>query len=389
VFLFAAKIVKKGNEMKILTNIRFAKLAGIAQTLSSFINFIEQKRSCGIKIVGVDLSNTETIKKQEGSFSLISQKIEAPLVLDAIKSSTTIDELINLFQPLVQAYKNVIAQEKPDVILINGTYYLPWCLLHASKNFNIPAIVHYHGSMTKETAHWKNEVHRELFFNMERQFDNPNIFYIFPSNLAKTVVEKEIFGHSIKKCTVLPNPVPAYFFKAKPPKGIRKHIGVVGRWTKIKNPNFVKRLARYNAKHGNNYSLNVVSDISQRSLACRELNGLACFKSPMNNIKLSKFYASMGVVISPSHFETYGNVAKEALASGVPALISPQMGVAETFKDLGLDDWIIDFRSVRKVFSKIKDVSSQTVPASVREQLKDKYSPEIIHDKMVDIIRSV
>lgn len=120
----------------------------------------------------------------------------------------------------------------------------------------------------------------------------------------------------------------------------------------------------------------------------RGLSGLAVFKRAVDNEQLSGFYSSMGVVISPSHFETYGNVAKEAVASGVPALVSSQMGVAETFKELGLNDWITDFRSVRDVYAKIREVSGQEVPSNVRMELQEKHSPEYIHGKMLGIIKS-
>lgn len=374
--------------MKILTNIRFNRVAGIAQSLSSFINFVESKKNSKIKIVGVDVSGAVGPKRfSEGSFSLISSKPESPSIVDTIKSSSHIADIQKNYEQVIEAYRNAIIQESPDVILINGTYYLPWCLLQASKEFSIPTILHYHGSITKETEHWKQEAHRRLFREMERQFDLPNLFYIFPSNLTKAVVETDVFRHPIDKFSVLPNPVPSHFFTKKP-RGKRKRIGIVGRWTRIKNPNFIGRLARYNDKHGSEYDLNIVSDLQNNSNPHKQLARYATFKRPMNNERLSQFYSSMGIVISPSYFETYGNVAKEALASGVPALVSSQMGVAETFRELGLDDWITDFRSVRNVYSKIREVSGQEVPDSVRSLLQEKHGSNYIHSKMLNILKS-
>ncbi|MDQ3018477.1 MAG: glycosyltransferase family 4 protein [bacterium] len=376
--------------MKILTNVRFAQVAGIAQTLSSFIGFIEQSKNKAVKIVGVDvLSNGRTPQQlKEGNFALISGGVTVPHIVDTIKTATKISDIQIRYQEVIEAYRRAIIREKPDVILINGTYYLPWCLLHASRDFSIPTILHYHGSITKETEHWKQEGHRKLFREMEQQFDHSNMFYIFPSNLTKSVVETEVFKHQIDKYSILPNPVPAQFFLGKP-KGRRKHIGVVGRWTRIKNPNFINRLARYNAKHGGEFDMNIVTDLGINSKPMQDLAGLATFKRSMNNEKLSNFYASMGVVVSPSHFETYGNVAKEALASGVPAFVSSSMGVAETFRELGLEAWITDFRSVKDVYAKIKDVSGQEVPMSARKQLLEKHSANHINGKMLKILKSV
>ena len=378
--------------MKILTNIRFVKVAGIAQTLSSFINFIEQSKSNRVKIVGVDLAaagqSREKCRQTKGNFSLVFRHCVIPSINDVIKSAVTIEDVAKSYESIITAYQNIIKKQRPDVILINGTYYMPWCLLRASFDFSIPTIIHYHGSITKETEHWQQAGHRELFRFMERQFDNPKMFYIFPSNLTRELVENDIFGHRVKKYSILPNPVPFYFFKAKP-SGCRHRVGIVGRWAQVKNVDFINQLAQYNAKSGGKFSLQIVSDRVARRGLNLNLSNLATFKRPMDNEKLVGFYASLGVLISPSHFETYGNVPKEALASGVPALISPHMGVAETFKKLGLHDWIVDFISVRKVYAKIKEIAGQPVPANVRAELLEQYGTEPIYGKMLNIIQSV
>src|SRR3989344_5685636 len=185
--------------MKILTNIRFVQVAGIAQTLSSFINFVDTNNK-RIRIVGVDLSGmTPSLSvSTQGRFSLISQKIDMPSIKDAIKTVQNITSLQKQFDPAIEAYRQAIIKEQPDGILINGTYNLPWCLLEASREFNIPTILHYHGSITKETEHWKDEKHRQLFRAMDSRFDDPSLFYIFPSVLTKETIEKEVFGHPVK-----------------------------------------------------------------------------------------------------------------------------------------------------------------------------------------------
>jgi len=79
----------------------------------------------------------------------------------------------------------------PNGILINGTYFMPWCLLLASERENIPVVLHYHGVLLKEVQNWGKR-QRKIFLDMERCFDKNNIFYIFPSKITKSVVEKEI-----------------------------------------------------------------------------------------------------------------------------------------------------------------------------------------------------
>ncbi|MDD4990540.1 MAG: glycosyltransferase, partial [Candidatus Pacebacteria bacterium] len=97
-------------------------------------------------------------------------------------------------------------------------------------------------------------------------------------------------------------------------------------------------------------------------------------------------YRDMGVVISPSHFETYGNVAKESIATGTPAMISSNMGVSETFKNLGLHNWIIDFNSVEDVYKKIENVMGENVHVSVKDKMKKLYSPCKIFNQIISVL---
>jgi phosphatidylinositol alpha 1,6-mannosyltransferase len=43
---------------------------------------------------------------------------------------------------------------------------------------------------------------------------------------------------------------------------------------------------------------------------------------------LSAAYANMDLFVFPSHTDTFGNVVLEALASGVPAIVTPDGGPA-------------------------------------------------------------
>jgi glycosyltransferase involved in cell wall biosynthesis len=48
---------------------------------------------------------------------------------------------------------------------------------------------------------------------------------------------------------------------------------------------------------------------------------------------LAQAYANMDVLVFPSHTDTFGNVVLEALASGVPAVVTPDGGPKFTVQD--------------------------------------------------------
>jgi glycosyltransferase involved in cell wall biosynthesis len=223
---------------------------------------------------------------------------------------------------------------------------------------------------------------------MERSFDKKNIFYIFPSKITKSVVEKEVFMHKIRKSIIIPNPVSDHFFHEEK-KIENKNIGIVSRWAGVKNVRFCEELAQYNRKNGDKFIVNIITDLDKNGKLYKKLSKIVKFHKPKNNKRLASFYRNMGVVISPSHFETYGNVAKESIASGTPAMVNINMGVSETFNDLGLQDWVIDFGSVKVVYDKIDSVMGQTVNCDIKEKMKELYTPNKIFNQIISVLNSV
>jgi len=382
--------------MKILTNIRFYNVAGIAQSLTQFIGFLEKSRK-NIRIVGVDIQrpgeardDKRAFALKDSHFSLRHRTIDFIGIGDAIKQSRTLEDIEKLYEPIIATYEQAIIKERPDLVLLNGTYFLPWCLLQAARRQHKKIILHYHGLLTKETENWFDHA-RDIFGAMERSFDQKSMHYIFPSQLAQQTVEASVFGHAIRHATVIPNPIPLHFFEESPaPKKKRKKdIGLVSRWTRIKNPQFFASLARHNKRHWNDMRFTSVTDLPTRHIVKTKFQDVITFQRAVSNKNLAAFYRSMDVIISPSHFETYGNVAQEAIATGTPALISNNMGVAETFKKLGLDHLITSFDSVASVHRKIREVSNQGIDPKVQHQMREMLNPSVLHEKLYTTIQKV
>jgi glycosyltransferase involved in cell wall biosynthesis len=57
------------------------------------------------------------------------------------------------------------------------------------------------------------------------------------------------------------------------------------------------------------------------------------FTGVLKGEKLAAAYANMDLFIFPSHTDTFGNVVLEALASGVPAVVTPDGGPASIVRD--------------------------------------------------------
>ena len=57
------------------------------------------------------------------------------------------------------------------------------------------------------------------------------------------------------------------------------------------------------------------------------------FTGVLRGEELSRAYANMDVFVFPSHTDTFGNVVLEALASGVPAIVTPDGGPCTIVRD--------------------------------------------------------
>lgn len=380
--------------MKILTNIQTSQLGGIGQTLHNLIISLEEKNPEKVEIVGVSVDSESNCSGKAINYQttansilkMISIGVKSPYFGDVIKTVTNVDGIRNTYSELIDTYIKIIKKEHPSLILINGTYFVPWCLFQAGNQLGIPMVLHYHGILTKETAHYDPAL-QKIIKKMEQTFDNDELLYIFPSKLAKTTVEEEVFGHKICRSAIIPNSIPNHFFDIKT-IGSRKNIAFIGRWSAIKNPEFIKKISRYDNRKNNDHNFNVVSDqktAQRETSSCNNIN----YIKPMDSLSLAKFYGTMGMVLSPSTFETYGNVAQESLASGIPALVGPNMGIAETFRQLGLSRYIVDFKSTKNVYDKINNFSGEPITDKVKDMLRFNLTPHAINVRMITALKSV
>jgi len=153
-------------------------VAGIAQYLSNFIRHNEQDPRSSLFLYGVDMMQpgevqnipTELIRDAQ-RFRLLARTISYPAIGDVIKTAETVDDVRAAYEPVIQSYLAAMEEVQPDVVLVNGTFYLPWCFLQAARRYGkARVIVHYHGILSKEVAHWKEEEAKQRFLAMEREF---------------------------------------------------------------------------------------------------------------------------------------------------------------------------------------------------------------------------
>jgi glycosyltransferase involved in cell wall biosynthesis len=103
-------------------------------------------------------------------------------------------------------------------------------------------------------------------------------------------------------------------------------LGYVGRLSVEKNVALLARVERELAAMGvGGLRFLIVGHGSEEDSLRRDLTA-AEFAGVLRGAALAQAYANMDVLVFPSHTDTFGNVVLEALASGVPAVVTPDGG---------------------------------------------------------------
>jgi glycosyltransferase involved in cell wall biosynthesis len=133
-----------------------------------------------------------------------------------------------------------------------------------------------------------------------------------------------------KPCRLMQRGVDAHLFtpaRRRRPEGDGSLVlGYVGRLSIEKNVALLVRVERELAALGvTRVRFNIIGHGDEEEMLRRELRA-AHFAGVLRGEALAAGYADMDVLVFPSHTDTFGNVVLEALASGVPAVVTADGG---------------------------------------------------------------
>ena len=139
-----------------------------------------------------------------------------------------------------------------------------------------------------------------------------------------------------RPCHLMPRGVDADLFN--PSKRARRAedreplLGFVGRFSIEKNVALLAQIQQELDKRGQKFHFLMVGHGGEESWLRERLNR-AEFTGVLRGEALASAYANMDLFVFPSHTDTFGNVVLEALASGVPAIVTPDGGPKSIVRD--------------------------------------------------------
>ena len=244
------------------------------------------------------------------------------------------------FDPLF--WRNYFAVEQaldtfqPDVIHLTGPSDVGILAAYFAHSRGIPLVASWHTNLHEFAA---RRLHSMLSFI-------PNKFRDYAAALTERgTLDGVALFYKIARVLLAPNPDLIRLLEAKtgkktflmrrgvdttlfnPAKRYRQDgdfvLGFVGRLQPEKNVRLLVEVEKLLAEE--NHRFLIIGDGPERAYLQSHLRR-AQFTGILKGEALSNAYANMDLFLFPSRTDTYGNVVQEALASGVPAIVTNQGG---------------------------------------------------------------
>ncbi len=308
----------------------YLEVNGVAMTSNRLTDFVRRRNFPFICIY----AGKKTEVTQDKNITFISLK-RSPL-------SFTMDEDLR-YDPFFQRHVNFVRRElekfRPDVFHITGLNDVSIIGAYLAWKMDIALTASWHTNLHEYAARRLRKVlkflpEKTLYpltgFIEEKILDGAKLYYKMPQILLAP--NQELIAMLEKgtgrKANLMIRGVDTELFSPKK-RIVTDNIirfGFVGRLRVEKNVRMLAEIERELLKAGkNNFKFLIVGEGSEREWLQQNMQ-TAEFTGFLQGEQLSAAYANMDVFVFPSETDTYGNVPQEAMASGVPALVTNQGG---------------------------------------------------------------
>jgi|JI8StandDraft_1071087.scaffolds.fasta_scaffold02124_4 glycosyltransferase involved in cell wall biosynthesis len=377
--------------MNIAINIIQGDFGGITTTNRGLVNLINKN---GDNVFGLDFSDqyspevdqtdSPNIRKQFSGYRVVFCKGGY-----SIYPWSGIKALKNEWKQQIEDTKQFLLLNDIQVVFISGGYFGPWILSVAAKALGLPVVLRYAGVLSKEML-FENKGTSKNVLACERAIAKSAAHIIYPSALCKKIVEKTILKATAIRSSVIPNPL-TYPVLSRYSNtrfdGMLKSIAFVGRWNGIKNPQAFVDLHNWLLNDRWSHRAYIVTS----SKKINDIVPESIERVPqMSHDDVYQFYKSVGLIVVPSVFETFCNVAAEALFVGTPVLVSENVGISSYLQEAGLGRMVIkDFSDIEAVALATKKLCGTKISAREQKALRKILNTKRSYENIVHVIKSV
>lgn len=318
----------------------FHEVNGVAHTSRNFVAYATHHGlpflcvRAGSRELAID--QQESVRTLELRRSPASVRIEKDLEFDAV------------FWRHANAIEAELLSFKPDVIHITGPSELGIFGAYFAWKLTIPLAASWHTNVHEYAARrmtWlTRHLGKETGATAEGKIEGGALwatsrFYrlaqvLFAPNQELCSMLEASTG---RPCQLMQRGVDTSIFspahRSRPINGSTAILGYVGRLSIEKNVSLLPRIERdLNALGHTGVRFLIVGHGSEEAGLRQQLQN-ADFAGVLRGADLGRAYADMDILVFPSHTDTFGNVVLEALASGVPAVVTPDGGPKYIVRD--------------------------------------------------------
>lgn len=247
------------------------------------------------------------------------------------------------YDPLFQRHTNRVLREliefKPDVLHITGLNDVSIVGAYLAWKLQIPMVGSWHTNLHEFAARRLTRMFRFLpqktldsmtGFAERKIMDGAVLYYKMPKVVLSPNQELvDLLGKGTKRVSRLMSRGVDTDKFAPEKRTIRDdtfRFGFVGRLRAEKNVRLLADLEKKLLEKGKkNFKFLIVGEGNEREWLEKNMKHVE-FTGFLDGEKLSEAYANMDVFVFPSETDAFGNVAQEANASGVPAIVTNQGG---------------------------------------------------------------
>ena len=312
----------------------FHEINGVAHTSRNFVAYASRHELPFLCVrAGSRPHQTEqhgTVRTLELPRSEIAVGMEKDLAFDPLfwRHADTIEDELHRFQP------DILHMTGPSELGIFAAYFA-WKL-------QIPLVASWHTNVHEYAAKrigWlTNLLPNDMVLATEQHVEAGSLdittrFYSFAKILFAPNSElcSMLAKSTGRPCHLMQRGVDTTYFspehRTRPERqpGDPFVLGYVGRLSREKNVALLPVIERELRDAGINARFLIIGHgVDEEAL--RNQLPKADFPGGLRGQALSEGYANMDLLVFPSHTDTFGNVVLEALASGVPAIVTPDGG---------------------------------------------------------------
>jgi glycosyltransferase involved in cell wall biosynthesis len=318
----------------------FHEINGVAHTSRNFVAYAERH---GLPFLCVRAGGRATAFEEAGVLrtlelgrSRASVRMEKDLEFDALfwRHAAAIGRELHCFQP------DVIHITGPSELGLFGAYFA-W-------KMGVPLAASWHTNVHEYLARRMAHMTRLLRDTQAATVDHAIEVSVLKAATQFYRLAEALFAPNAELCSMLEQAtgcachlmqrgVDTQLFsparRTRPAAAETVRLGYVGRLSVEKNIALLTRVwSELTAAGITNVEFFIIGQGGDEELLRQELQG-AHFAGVLRSEALARACADMDILVFPSHTDTFGNVVLEALASGVPAVVTPDGGPKYIVRD--------------------------------------------------------